>query len=262
MKELFGSIIWKTAALIIFLFTGCAFIACKLKSEESYVLMISLDGFRWDYPSIYNTPNLDQIATEGVKAKRMYSSFPTNTFPNHYSMVTGLYPGHHGLINNAFFAPDLNMFYQMNDISIVENPAFYSGEPMWVTAEKQGIKTAAFYWVGSETPIEGIQPSYWKRYDESVDFSTRIDTIVKWFGYPEYKRPKLINLYFEEPDATGHTFGPVSEQTRSVVERLDSLLGTLRTKLSTLPIADKINIIVESLVLRDRKSTRLNSSHT
>ena len=246
MKELFGSIIWKTAALIIFLFTGCVFVSCKSKSEENYVLVVSLDGFRWDYPSIYNTPNLDQIATEGVKAKRMYSSFPTNTFPNHYSMVTGLYPGHHGLINNVFFAPDLNKFYQMNDISIRENPAFYSGEPMWVTAEKQGVKAAAFYWVGSEAPIEGIYPSYWKKYTETVEFSSRIDSVVKWFGYPESKRPKLINLYLDEPDATSHTFGPVSEQTRHAVESIDSLVGILRVKLSELPIADKINIIVVS----------------
>jgi alkaline phosphatase D len=212
------------------------------KPFKNYVLLVSLDGFRWDYCKIYNTPNLNRLAQQGVKAERLISSFPTVTFPNHYSIATGLYPDHHGLINNSFPAPDLGLFYRMGDRTAVENPAFYGGEPVWETAEKQGARSASFYWVGSEAR----HPSYWKKYDESVTYEARIDTVIKWLGYPPEKRPELVTLYFDEPDATGHKFGPVSPQTERIVERLDSLMGVLRSKLSGLPEAKKINLIIVS----------------
>jgi alkaline phosphatase D len=213
---------------------------------KNYVLLVSLDAFRWDYSKIYNTPNLNKIAKEGVNAERMYSSFPTVTFPNHYSIATGLYPDHHGLINNSFPAPDLGLFYRMGDRAAVENPNFYGGEPIWVTAEKQGARAASFFWVGSEAPVGGIHPSYWKKYDESVTFEARIDTVIKWLGYPQDKRPEMVTLYFDEPDATSHKYGPVAPQTGRVVQRLDSLMGVLRAKLSALPEAKKINLIILS----------------
>jgi predicted AlkP superfamily pyrophosphatase or phosphodiesterase len=216
------------------------------KPYKNYVLLVSLDGFRWDYSRLYNTPNLNKLAKDGVNAERMYPSFPTVTFPNHYSIATGLYPDHNGLINNSFPASDLGLFYRMGDRTAVENPAFYGGEPIWVTAEKQGVKSASFFWVGSEAPVEGIQPSYWKKYDETVTYEARIDTVIKWLGYPLTKRPELVTLYFDEPDATSHIFGPISLQTGKVVERLDSLMGVLRTKLSALPEAKRINLIILS----------------
>jgi alkaline phosphatase D len=212
------------------------------KPYKNYVLVVSLDAFRWDYSTIYNTPNLNKLAKDGVKADRMFSSFPTVTFPNHYSIATGLYPDHHGLINNSFAAPDLGLFYRMGDRTAVENPAFYGGEPIWVTAEKQGVRSASFFWVGSEAK----HPAYWKKYDESVTYEARIDTVIKWLGYPPEKRPGLVTLYFDEPDATSHAFGPVSAQTGKIVARLDSLMGVLRTKLSTLPEAKRINLIILS----------------
>jgi predicted AlkP superfamily pyrophosphatase or phosphodiesterase len=213
---------------------------------KNYVLMVSLDAFRWDYNKIYNTPNLNKLAHDGVKAERMYSSFPTVTFPNHYSIATGLYPDHHGLIDNSFFAPDLGLFYRMGDRTTVENPAFYGGEPIWVTAEKQGVRSASFFWVGSEAPVGGMHPTYWKKYDKTITYEERIDTVIKWLGYPPDKRPELVTLYFDEPDVTSHFFGPVSAQTGRVVEHLDSLIGVLRQKLSSLPDAKKINLIIVS----------------
>ena len=216
------------------------------KPFQNYVLLVSLDAFRWDYSKIYNTPNLNKLAHDGVKADRMISSFPTVTFPNHYSIATGLYPDHHGLIDNSFSAPELGLFYRMGDRTAVENPAFYGGEPIWVTAEKQGVRSASFFWVGSEAPVGGMHPTYWKKYDKTVTFEERIDTVIKWLGYPPEKRPELVTLYFDEPDATSHTFGPVSPQTGTVVERLDSLMGVLRLKLSALPYAKKINLVILS----------------
>jgi len=209
---------------------------------KNYVLMVSMDAWRWDYSNIYNTPNINRFAARGVKAGRLIPSFPTNTFPNHYSIATGLYPDHHGLVNNTFYAPDLGLLYRIGDRKAVENPGFYGGEPIWVTAEKQGIISASFFWVGSEA----IHPAYWKTYSEEITYEERIDTVVKWLAYPANKRPGLVTLYFDEPDATSHDSGPVSEETRKVAERLDSLFGVLLKKIETLPHASKINIILLS----------------
>jgi predicted AlkP superfamily pyrophosphatase or phosphodiesterase len=229
---------------ILMLFTG--FRKDRKKSYENYVVLVSLDAFRWDYSRMYVTPNLNKLAKDGVRADRMYSSFPTVTFPNHYSIATGLYPDHHGLINNSFPAPDLGLFYRMGDRTAVENPSFYGGEPVWVTAEKQGVRSASFFWVGSEAPVKGTQPTYWKKYDEKVTFEERIDSVVKWLGYPPDKRPGLVTLYFDEPDHTSHSFGPESPETGKIVQRMDSLIGVLRMKLADLPEAKKINLIVLS----------------
>lgn len=230
--------------VLFVLFTG--FKKDTRKPHKNYVLLVSLDAFRWDYSKIYDTPNLNQLAKDGVNADRMFSSFPTVTFPNHYTIATGLYPDHHGLINNSFPAADLGLFYRMGDRAAVENPAFYGGEPMWVTAEKQGAKAASFFWVGSEAPVGGMHPSYWKKYDDAVTFEERIDTVIKWLGYPSEKRPELVTLYFDEPDATSHKFGPVSKETGKIVHRMDSLIGVIRFKLSKLPESKKINLIVIS----------------
>jgi alkaline phosphatase D len=218
----------------------------KRKEYKNYVLMVSLDAWRWDYSSLYNTPNLNKLGAEGVKANRLIPSFPTNTFPNHYTIATGLYPDHHGLVNNTFPAPELGLLYRIGDRAAVENPDFYGGEPIWVTARKQGIVTASFFWVGSEAPVGGMYPDYWKKYDGTVSYNARIDTVIKWLSYPAGKRPGLVTLYFDEPDAVSHDFGPVSPETGRVVERLDSLVGVLRTKLATLPHSKKINLIVLS----------------
>ena len=242
MKKLFAIIL--TASLILTI--SLSFKKDKEKPYKSYVVIVSMDAFRWDYNKIYNTPNLNRLAEDGVKAGRLIPSFPTVTFPNHYTIATGLYPDHHGIVNNNFPAPELGLYYRIGDRTAVENPAFYGGEPIWKTSEDQNIRSASFYWVGSEAPIGGMQPSYWKKFDESVAFGSRIDTVIKWLSYPMEKRPGFVTLYFEEPDAVSHGAGPVSRATGQVVERLDSLIGVLRLKLSELPYSNRINLIVLS----------------
>jgi len=249
--------IFRLVALAVF--TIIIFSACsKLRSERDkpYVVMVSLDAFRWDYDSIYGTPVLDDIARKGVTATRLIPSFPTKTFPNHYTIATGLYPDHHGLVNNSFYAPDLDLVYRIGDRAMVSNGAFYGGEPVWVTARKQGMKSASFYWVGSEAPVQGIQPDYWKPYDDEVPFGDRVDTVLKWLSMPINKRPHLVTLYFEEPDAVSHGYGPVSPETAAMVRSLDSLIGVLRTGLGKLPNAADINLIV----LSDHGMTEVDNS--
>jgi len=189
---------------------------------------------------------MDQFVKEGVRAEGLIPVFVSKTFPNHYSIATGLYPENHGLIGNHFYDPKFEEHYSLSDRSKVEDPKFYNGEPIWITAEKQGIQSASYFWVGTEAPIKGIYPSRWKRYDHDFPFEARIDSIVSWFSLPENERPRLCLLYFHEPDHTGHDTGPKSKETAAMVTQMDSLFGTLLAKLNVLTIASDLNIIVVS----------------
>ncbi|MEE8335057.1 MAG: ectonucleotide pyrophosphatase/phosphodiesterase, partial [Candidatus Neomarinimicrobiota bacterium] len=213
-------------------------------SGKPYVLLISFDGFRADYLEWYFTPNFDRLASKGVKAQGLKPVFVTKTFPNHYSIVTGMYIETHGLIGNDFYARDLDLHFRLSDRSMVENGRFYGGEPIWVTAENQGLKTAAYFWVGSEAPVGGIFPSIWKPYDESIPFRARIDSIATWFELPSDRRPNLALLYFNEPDNVGHNYGPKAPETEAMIEQLDEIMGTIMDKMELLSIYDSLNIIV------------------
>jgi len=228
------------ALLVIIIFYLCA------KPKTNYVIMLSLDGFRWDYPNNIPTPNLDYIANHGVKAQSLKASYPTKTFPNHYTMATGLYPDHHGIVQNSFYDPATGESYHIKDRNKVEDPKFYGGEPIWVTAEKQGMTTASYFWVGSEAPVQGIKPTYCKIYDHNFPFHQRTDTVIYWLGLPEEQRPQLITYYMHEPDDVGHRNGPSSKELYNTIVYLDSLVGDLIKKVNELPIASQVNIIVTS----------------
>jgi len=215
-------------------------------AEETYLVVLSLDGFRWDYPDMYDTPWLDSIARVGVKSEGLMPAFPSKTFPNHYTMATGLHPGHHGLVQNAFYAPDLDLFYRVSDRKMVEDPRFYGGEPIWTTAEKQGVKTANYFWVGSEVNASEGVPSIRKKYEHHFPFSQRVDSVVHWLSLPKASRPQLVMFYMHEPDGVGHSYGPCSDEMAREVAVLDSLVGDLYTKLNKLPMAERINLVVTS----------------
>lgn len=200
-----------------------------------------MDGFRSDYPSRAHTPTLDSLAEVGVRSA-FRPCYPSVTFPNHYSMATGLHPDHHGLVNNSFYDAALDSAYRMGNL----DPRFYGGEPIWNTAERQGVRTASFYWVGSEVPLAGGQPSIWKPFDKSVSFSSRADSVIAWLRLPEETRPRLIMWYMEEPDAIGHSATPDSSATLAVIEELDKELGRFFAEARRLDIFDKIDFIVVS----------------
>jgi alkaline phosphatase D len=213
---------------------------------EEYVLLISMDGFRYDYLTKANTPNFDKLLQNGVTSRALVPVFTSKTFPNHYSIATGMYAENHGLIANTFYATDLGKPYAIRDRKAVENGQFYGGEPIWVTAERQGIKTASYFWVGTEASINGVQPTYWKKYDQKVLFQSRVDSVISWFSYPIKQRPRLALLYFHEPDWTGHEYGPNSHETILQIERMDNVLGDLISKTNNLSISSKLNIIIVS----------------
>lgn len=218
-----------------------------LNPKQHYTIIVSLDGFRWDYPAMYNTPNLDRMGQEGVKAV-MLPSYPASTFPNHYTIATGLVPAHNGIINNSFWDVKNKCHYSMGDSATRNNPDYYLGEPIWVTAQKQGLKTANMYWVGSDIAIKGTHPTYYRMWTANprLSFEQRIDTVLTWLQKPEEDRPRLTMLYFEEPDGSGHHNGPCSKETGVVVEYVDSLIGVLRNRIESLPFAGDINLIVTS----------------
>ena len=215
--------------------------------ETHYTVIVSLDGFRWDYPDMYKTPNLDRMAADGVKAV-MLPSYPASTFPNHYTLATGLVPDHHGIINNTFWDVKNRRQYSMGDSATRNNPEYYLGEPIWITAQKQGVKTGNMYWVGSDIAIKKSHPTYYRPWNAKpfLTFEQRIDTVLTWLQKPEPERPRLIMLYFEEPDGSGHHNGPCSLPTGAVVQHMDSLVGVLRKKIEALPFGGDINLIITS----------------
>ena len=235
-----------TIGIVILLFVQSCHTGKGKTDAPPVVIMLSMDGFRWDYPDLYSTPNLDAIARKGVKAHSLVPSFPSKTFPNHYTMATGLYPDNHGLVSNSFIDPVRKDMYRLGDRTKVEDAYYYGGYPIWVTAEKNGITAASFYWVGSEAPIQGIHPTIWKKFDSSVAFEARIDSVVSWTRLPDDKRPRLITWYMEEPDLTGHDFGPFHEETGRMVQYLDSLVGLFMEKIARMPGNENVNIIITS----------------
>ena len=233
--------------VLLFFVLLAGFTACCSK-PANYTVIISLDGSRWDYADYYDMPFFDSLATVGVKA-RMEPSFPSSTFPNHYTMATGLVPDHHGLVNNSFWDPETDSDYAISSKDTRFDPHFYGGEPIWITAQKQGVKCGVVYWVGSDIAIgpEGNEyPTYWRHWDEKPhwNFDERVDEIVRLMSLPEEERPQLVMGYFDEPDHQGHVYGPFSPETKAMAEHMDSLMHALYLRLKALPHGDRINFIL------------------
>lgn len=245
-------------SFLLFLFI--AFLCVQPSRGENpthYTIIVSLGGFRWDYPEKYTTPHLDDMARKGVRAV-MRPSYPSSTFPNHYTLITGLVPDHHGIINNSFWDIENNRAYSMGDSLTRNDPAYYKGEPIWATAQRQGVPTGSIYWVGSDIPIRDTYPTYYKVWADEprLTFAQRVDTALAWLQKPEPERPRLITLYMDEPDGAGHRSGPGGKETAAVVQQLDSLIGHLIQGIDALPFSDQVNLIVTS----DHGMTDVSSS--
>ena len=244
MATKFKNIIGLTLCLITFAITinSCC---GEGQQKRNLTIVVSLDAFRWDYPTIYNTPWLDSIAANGVAAT-MVPSYPSSTFPNHFTLATGLVPDHHGIVNSQFWAPEKGELFSMGDSATRYNPYYFGGEPIWVTAKKQGVKSASIYWVGSDVAIQGLYPDYYLRWDNEprLTYPQRVDEALRIAKLPESERPSLLMVYFDEPDWTTHHYGPVAEESEAVIEQLDSLMGILYRGLKELDYG--VNLIVTS----------------
>ena len=236
----------RTAKILLTIFICILSCGCK-KDEAEYVIVVSMDAFRWDYQDVMDTPELDGIASDGIR-RTLRPSYPASTFPNHYTIATGLVPDHHGIVNGSFWNPRTEKIYSMGDSLTRYNPEYYSGEPIWVTAEKAGIKTGCIYWVGSDVATQGILPTYaypwWEK--PHMSFEERADEAVRLISLPENERPHLVMLYFDEPDMASHKYGPLAPETKAMVAHLDSIVGGMNRKIKALPYSDRINVIILS----------------
>jgi predicted AlkP superfamily pyrophosphatase or phosphodiesterase len=209
------------------------------------VLLISIDSFRADYLDRGVTPNLTAMARRGVRARWMSPSYPSLTFPNHYTLVTGLRPDHHAIVHNTMRDATLGEF-QNSDEKAVREPRWWSGEPLWVTAEKSGLRTATLFWPGSEAPIKGVWPTDWLKYDDAMPMPQRVDIVLGWLTRPPSARPRFTTLYFGALDHTAHDFGPDAPETNAMLAEVDDSIGRLLWGLSARGLGDRVNIVIVS----------------
>jgi predicted AlkP superfamily pyrophosphatase or phosphodiesterase len=223
---------------------------------KPYVILISADGFRSDYTKKYNARNLLRLSKQGATAEYMLSSYPSLTFPNHYSIITGLYSAHHGLVDNSFYDGPHKTVYDMRDTTIVRDGSWYGGTPLWVLAEKQKMLTASFYWVGSEAAIQGVHPTYYYHYNESIPMDRRLQEVKKWLQLPEDRRPHLITFYFPEVDHESHMHGPDARETEKAVQLIDGSIGQLAA------ITDSLQLPVNFIFVSDHGMAAVDMEHT
>ena len=171
--------------------------------------------------------NLIRLRTSGVSADYMQPVFPSLTFPNHYSIATGEYPVHDGIVDNTFYDPAKRKVYSMGNRKIVEDSSWYGATPIWVLAEKQNMLSASFYWVGAESAIQGIRPTYYYKYNTLITMRDRIQDVRNWLLLPEDKRPHLITFYIPDVDHQEHTYGVNSKQTEEAVHYVDDAVADL-----------------------------------
>jgi len=217
----------------------------QIQEKEPIVILISLDGFRHDYVERFQPENLSKFIAQGTAAEALIPSFPSKTFPNHYTIATGMLPEHHGLVDNAFYEPFKDQVYTMGNREIVQDGYWYGGTPLWVLAEKNGLKAVSYFFVGSEAPVQGIRPSEYFDYDGSVPNLTRISKVFEWLQLPDDERPRFISLYFSNMDDVGHAYGPSNEMMiKPVLTKLDHELGALFEGIKSIDLP--INVVIVS----------------
>lgn len=227
-----------------------ALLACRatavLPPENAILVLISIDGFRWDYLDRFSPPALSRLAAAGVRAEGLIPQFPSKTFPNHYTIVTGLTLAHHGIISNNMRAPDIPGDFSMSNRQVLADPRWWGGEPIWNTAERQGRRAGAMFWPGSETVIGGRQATFWTPFDDELPNGARVDRVLGWLRLPEKDRPSFLTLYFSDVDNAGHSRGPDSQEVRDAVMHVDQSIAQLVDGVKQSGLADRVHYVVVS----------------
>ena len=216
------------------------------QSERPILILVSLDGWRWDYLDRAQTPNLRKLAAAGVRAEGLIPSFPSKTFPNHYTIVTGQWPEHHGIISNTMVDRSIGPDRFTMTSATAKDARWWGAEPIWVTAIRQGQRASTMFWPGAEAPIGGIRPTDWLPYSDSYHNADRVKQVLGWLARPEGQRPTFITLYFSDVDSAGHEFGPESKEVLAAAARLDALVGTLVDGVKHLGLSNRTNYVVVS----------------
>ncbi|KAF6812665.1 ectonucleotide pyrophosphatase phosphodiesterase family member 1 [Colletotrichum musicola] len=218
-------------------------------------IIISLDGFRADFLQRGLTPRLSAFVKEGVSPKYMLPSFPSVTFPNHYTLATGLYPESHGVVGNTFWDPDMQAEFYYTDPSRSLDAKWWDGEPFWVTAENQGIRSAVHMWPGSEAHIQGVEPTFLDKFNGKEILDNKVSRILEFLDKPgmedetanvEDMRPQLIAAYVPNVDADGHRYGPNSTEIRVTIQAADAMMDQLFLGLEQRNLTGIVNVIVVS----------------
>jgi predicted AlkP superfamily pyrophosphatase or phosphodiesterase len=210
------------------------------------LILISFDGYRADYLDRGHSPVLEALAADGVHAKGLRPVFPSLTYPNHYTLVTGLYPDQHGMVNNTMRDPVLGNFSPPNRAANTDGRWWDQAEPIWITAEKQGLRAASFFYPGTQAEIRGKRPSYWQLFDSSVQPDARVDQALAWLDLPSDQRPAFVSLYFEQADVAAHNYGPGSLQVDEALVTVDAALGRLVEGVRQRGMFETTNLIVLS----------------
>lgn len=226
------------------------------QQKKPYVIMISVDGLRYDLAGRYDAKFLKKKRSEGVEAASMKPAFPSMTFPNHYSLATGLYPSHHGIVANNFYAGrQVRYYYAINSGPAVQNPGFYAGVPLWVLAEKEKMVSANFYWVGSEAPVDSTYSTYYFNYNETIPIDRRIEIVKEWLQLPEDKRPHLIMFYLPEVDHQLHRYGVNSDKVGDAVQFVDEAIRKMNE------MTDQTGLPVNYVLVSDHGMMDIDVDH-
>lgn len=234
------------ALAIVCVLTGTARANGDDGKEAPLVIVLSLDAFRADYLDRPEARNLRRLAEEGTRTEYLQSVFPSETFPNHYSLATGLRPAHHGIVSNKFYDPESDSFFLASDVKSAAQPRWWGGEPVWLTARRQGLISASVFWVGSDFLIAGGRPNYWHPYDKNLSFDERLEKVLGYLKMPAKERPNLILFYMEDTDTYGHLYGPDSPELNAAIAREDAIVGRLLDGIRELGLEQRCSVVIVS----------------
>ncbi|XP_028676877.2 ectonucleotide pyrophosphatase/phosphodiesterase family member 1-like [Erpetoichthys calabaricus] len=220
---------------------------CPPGFSQPPVILFSLDGFRSEYleRKTIKVPAIKKLKSCGVSPSYMIPVYPTKTFPNHFTIVTGLYPESHGIIDNRMYDPSRNASFSLKDKEKFV-PSWYLGEPVWLTAKFNGLKSGTYFWPGSDVNISGSFPDKYLIFNKSKDFEERLYTILHWLALPKGERPDFYTLYLDEPDTSGHRYGPSSRQVEDALKRVDKIVEMLMDGLKQMKLHKCANIVLVS----------------
>ena len=235
------------ALFSVFFLTACTTLtpetATNQAKVEPIVIMVGIDGLRWDALDRYDAPTLETLASEGVRAASMTPVMPSKTFVNFYTLATGLYADSTGITGNLPFSKEYD---EVMGRDMHGETRWWGGEPIWVTAEKQGVKSAAMFWLGSEAEIKGKRPNHWMPYEHNMPHKERVDQVLEWLALPEAERPRLLTIYFSDVDSAGHMSGPETPEVGNALRKVDDSLADLRAGIEKLGFTDRVNLVVVS----------------
>jgi predicted AlkP superfamily pyrophosphatase or phosphodiesterase len=236
-------IAWLATALLL---VGCRSVGPTPAPDPPIVVLMAFDGWRWDYLDRGDAPALRRLAQRGVRSEGLIPVFPALTFPNHYTLVTGLRPARHGIVSNTMLDPAIPGRFMLSNTAVTGNQAWWTGEPIWHAATRQGRKSATMFWPGSDVAIGGKYPTYWRQFEHALPPEARTDQVLEWLRLPEEERPGLITLYYSDVDTAGHDEGPDSRAVREATARVDRELGRLIEGVEALGLQSRVHWIVVS----------------